>query len=70
MKLLLFIALATLVLAAKPLFTVILTYTDDTPAWAINQDMQNIVDAVCLIEYAIRSTKLSTVGWCDQPGIR
>jgi hypothetical protein len=58
MKLLFFLALATLVLAAEQLSviisypeqlsTVIVSYPDDTATSAIGQDMQDIVDAVRL----------------------
>jgi hypothetical protein len=40
-------ALLPLALAAQRLSTVVITYPEDTPGSAINQDMQDIVDAVC-----------------------
>lgn len=43
------LAFATLALAAKHLSTVIVSYPDNTPASAINQDMQDIADAVCTL---------------------
>lgn len=48
MKLLsLLLTILPLALAAKHLSTVIVTYPPDTPASAIDQDMKDIVDAVC-----------------------
>lgn len=40
-------ALLPLVLAAKRLTSVIVTYPDNTPDSVITQDKQDLVDAVC-----------------------
>lgn len=41
-------ALLPLALAAQRLSTFIITYPEDTPGSAIDQDMQDIADAVCM----------------------